>query len=62
MEYVLYSGIKAGVKRLALFHHEPTRSDGEFDTLERVLKKRAAKITAHPIEIFFAREGLELSL
>jgi phosphoribosyl 1,2-cyclic phosphodiesterase len=62
MEYAVYSGIKAGVKRLALFHHEPTRSDGEFDALERALKKRAAKIAAHPTEVFFAREGLELGL
>ena len=60
MEYALHNSIKAGVKKLALFHHEPTRKDSEFDTLERVIIDRASKINSHKIEVFFAREGLEV--
>jgi phosphoribosyl 1,2-cyclic phosphodiesterase len=62
MEHALLSSYRAGVKRLALFHHEPTRSDGEFDILERALKRRVSKVTKHPMELFFAREGLEIQL
>jgi phosphoribosyl 1,2-cyclic phosphodiesterase len=62
MEYCLLSSIKAGVKKLALFHHEPTRSDEEFDKLERALKRRVAKVRNHSIEVMFAREGLEIKL
>lgn len=62
MESVLYSCIKAGIKKLALFHHEPTRKDDEFDVLERVIKSRVAKIKSHNMEVFFAREGLEIEV
>lgn len=62
MEYAVYSSIKAGVKRLALFHHEPTRSDREFDRLEKMIKRRVEKIKSHNLEVFFAREGLEVDL
>jgi len=62
MEYVLYSSYRAGVKRVALFHHEPTRGDDEFDVLERVLKRRVEKLKNHSLELFFAREGLDVQL
>ncbi len=62
MEYVLYSTIKVGVKRVAFFHHDPTRSDAELDVIERVAKARAAKIKSQRIEVFVAREGLEINL
>lgn len=62
MEYALHSSYKAGVKRLALFHHEPTRSDGEFDIIESALTKRVSKIKDHRMEVFFAREGLEVGM
>ncbi|HEB31096.1 MAG TPA: MBL fold metallo-hydrolase [Spirochaetes bacterium] len=62
MEYALYNSIKAGVKKLAFFHHEPTRKDSEFDALEKAIIKRALKINSHKIEVFFAREGLEVAV
>lgn len=47
------------VKRLALFHHEPVRTDDQFD----VLAKRYAQSggDGEP-EIFFAKEGMEIIL
>jgi phosphoribosyl 1,2-cyclic phosphodiesterase len=62
MEGVLRSTIKAGVKRVALFHHEPTRSDAELDRLEKIAKNRIAAIKTHRMEVFMAREGLEVAL
>ncbi len=62
MEHVVYTGIKAGVKRLALFHHDPTRKDIELDKLERIIKNRVSKIKSTNIEVFFAREGQEILL
>lgn len=62
MEYVLYSTIKAGVKRVAYFHHDPTRTDEELDLIEHVAKVRAAKIKSHKIDVFVAREGMEVVL
>ena len=62
MEYVLYNSIKAKVKKLALFHHDPTRKDVELDRLERIIKGRVNKIKSADIDVFFAREGLEIEL
>jgi phosphoribosyl 1,2-cyclic phosphodiesterase len=62
IEYVLKSTIKAGVKRLALHHHDPTRPDIELDAIERVAKKRVAQIKRTNMEVFVAREGLEVEL
>ncbi len=48
---------RAGVKRLALFHHEPLRTDKEIDELAQGLgsvKKDSG------MEVFFAREGEEI--
>lgn len=48
---------RAGVKRLALFHHEPLRTDKEIDELAQKLgpvKKDSG------MEVFFAREGEEI--
>lgn len=62
VEYVLRSSLKAGVKRLALFHHDPTRKDAELDLIERAAKKRVAEIKSTSLEVFVAREGLEVTL
>lgn len=62
MEHVLLSSIKAGVKRLALHHHDPTRTDAELDVIERVVKRRADQVTSARIEVFMGREGLEVQL
>jgi phosphoribosyl 1,2-cyclic phosphodiesterase len=62
IEYALYSSVKAGAKRLVLFHHEPTRNDSEFDIIQRALEKRITRLKNHHMEVFFAREGLEIDL
>ena len=49
----------AGVKRLALFHHDPERSD---DQLDAMTKTYCVSSGTDPMEIFFAREGQEFIL
>ena len=46
---------QAGVERLALFHHDPTRDDAGVDAMEVLAQERFAGA-------FAAREGLSLSL
>ncbi len=62
IEHVLLNTIKAGVKRVALFHHDPMRSDRELARIEKAAQERAARIKSHSIEVFAAREGLEVQL
>jgi phosphoribosyl 1,2-cyclic phosphodiesterase len=62
MERALSNAVRAGVKRVALFHHEPTRADAELDHLERIAKGRASLIKSHKIDVFMAREGLTVEL
>jgi len=58
-EHAIAAAKRAGVKRLALFHHEPVRTDSEIDELTEKF--------CHPgysgdTEVFFAREGMEIEL
>ncbi|MEW6428644.1 MAG: MBL fold metallo-hydrolase [Thermodesulfobacteriota bacterium] len=51
------AAVRAGVRRLALFHHDPGRSDDQLDALV------AETAAANPgVDIFAAREGMEISL
>jgi len=59
MEHAVLSAVESGVKRLALFHHEPVRTDGEMDALEDQFCGALEKGDA---EVFFAREGMEVEL
>jgi len=57
MEYAVAAANRAGVKKLAMFHHDPDRTDESLDEL--------AKIYCEPgkfgdTEVFFAREGMEI--
>lgn len=59
IEHAIASAQRAGVKRLALFHHEPMRTDEQMDAL--------AEIHCQPgkygdMEVFFAREGMEIEV
>ncbi|MBN1103069.1 MAG: MBL fold metallo-hydrolase [Deltaproteobacteria bacterium] len=58
MEHAVMSARESGVKRLALFHHEPVRTDGEMDSLEDLLCRTAGE---GDMEVFFAREGMEVA-
>ncbi len=51
--------IKAKVKNLALFHHDPESTDRDLDAKAVSCQKRAAKHNADVI-VFCAREGVEL--
>ncbi|MCP3872094.1 MAG: MBL fold metallo-hydrolase [Desulfobacteraceae bacterium] len=59
MEHAIESSKNAGVKKLALFHHEPLYSDTKLDELSEKLCKTDA---SESMEIFFAREGMEIVL
>lgn len=55
--------IESNVKRLAFFHHDPTRSDDALDEIERYAQKelhrRGGRKDQH---IFAAREGMEIDV
>lgn len=58
-EHAIAAANRAGVKKLALFHHDPDRTDDQIDEL--------AKLYCEPgrygdTEIFFAREGMEIDV
>lgn len=59
MEEAIAMATRNRIKRLALFHHEPMRSDDQFDALANELCHAAGD---EGTEIFFAREGMEIDL
>ena len=61
IEYATDVAQAAGVKRLALFHHDPTHDDTMLDRLEAVAKARAAE-SGSGLDVFAAREGLEVHI
>lgn len=60
-EYVVRVCREAGVKKVILTHHDPTRDD---DALEKIVGnlRRQAEQTQSPLEIFAAAEGMVLNL
>jgi phosphoribosyl 1,2-cyclic phosphodiesterase len=59
MEYAVAAARRAGVKRLALFHHDPDRGDEELDRLAEIYCQKKGE--AAP-DIFFAKEGMVIEL
>ena len=59
--YAADIGVLAGVKRLALFHHDPTHTDREVDGIVREARRRAADYGSD-IEILGAAERLTVAL
>ncbi len=57
IEYATAVARAAGVRRLALFHHDPGHDDDEIERLEA-----RARDAAPDLEVFAAREGLELEV
>ena len=51
--------LAAGVKRLALFHHDPLRDDAALDQLVQTCRQRAA---AGGLDVFAAAEGQTIEL
>jgi len=59
IEYAIEAARRAQVKRLALFHHDPERTDAQLDALASVFCKRDL---AGGIDIFFAHEGMRIEI
>jgi phosphoribosyl 1,2-cyclic phosphodiesterase len=59
VDYAVWVAIECGVKKLALFHHDPTRSDDAVDELLAAAKRRGEK---HGVEVFAAAENQVVSL
>ncbi len=59
IEYAVASATRAGVKKLALFHHDPDRSDEQLDALAELYCQPG---TFADTEIFFARENMVIDL
>jgi phosphoribosyl 1,2-cyclic phosphodiesterase len=59
IEYAITTAKRSGVRRLGLFHHEPTRTDAEIDDLS---KKYCNPEFAGDVEVFFAREGMQIEI
>src|SRR5262249_273935 len=57
VEYAIHVARAAGVKRLALAHHDPGRSDDALDQLVAHYRSREDRV-----DVFAAAEGLELEL
>jgi len=58
-EHVCHQAVRANVKKMALFHHEPLRTDDQIDELGKIYctpKKYG------DVDIFFAEEGAEIEL
>ncbi len=58
-EHAVAAAKRSGVKRLALFHHEPVRTDAQIDELS---KKYCNPDYTGDTEVFFAREGMRIEL
>lgn len=53
-------GAEANVKRLAFFHHDPTRNDDALEKMEETCVAELLRIKRPDVVIFAAKEGLEL--
>ena len=53
--------LAAGVKRLALFHHDPAHTDEKMEEIGRAAKRIVAK-SGKKMECLAAREGLEIKI
>jgi phosphoribosyl 1,2-cyclic phosphodiesterase len=54
-EYAVRLATRAGARRVALFHHKPSRTDAELDEVAR-------RFAAVPIPVVVAAEGLSVEL
>ncbi|HZU04942.1 MAG TPA: cyclic nucleotide-binding domain-containing protein [Chloroflexota bacterium] len=61
VEYVTDLAVRAGVRRLVLFHHDPSRDDRAVGALVHHASQRVAQ-QGGAVEVLAAAEGLELVL
>lgn len=60
-DYVADVAVQARVRRLALFHHEPTHDDAAIDRMVAYTRDRARE-AGSAVDVFAAAEGLSLVL
>jgi ribonuclease BN (tRNA processing enzyme) len=58
-EYAVWLAAEAGAKRLALYHHDPTRCDDAVDYLTKVVTHVGER---SGVEVFAASEGLTIKV
>ncbi len=61
MEDSVTLALRAGVKRLVLFHHDPNHDDKTIDTFVREARAQVRKLRGK-LKVEAAREGLVLEL
>jgi ribonuclease BN (tRNA processing enzyme) len=54
-EYAVGLAVRAGARRVALFHHKPSRTDDQLDAIGR-------RFAAGPLPVLVAAEGLSVDL
>ena len=59
IEYAIDAAKRNNVRRLALFHHDPERSDEQIDAMS---EKYCQPEQTGGVEVFFAREGMQVTL
>ena len=59
--YVRDVAVAADVKRLALFHHDPTHDDAWIEETVKVLRRSMTDLSS-PIDVFAAAEQMELQI
>jgi len=60
-EYAIRICREAGVKALALTHHDPLRTDQQLDAMNREIQEKL-NLEGLSMQVFFAREGQEIEL
>ncbi len=58
-KYSITQALKARVKKLAFFHHDPNRTDKQLDSIKKVFENQFLK---YNLEVFPAYERLEVEL
>lgn len=63
IEGAIELGAKSRCKRVALFHHDPVRSDAQLEVLEKFCDEEVKKLgKENELKVFAGREGLEIEL
>lgn len=62
VEVAVDTAIKAGVKRLILFHHDPAHDDSTIDGLLAAAQQRAAMLGNSQLQILAAYDGMSVEL
>jgi peroxiredoxin/phosphoribosyl 1,2-cyclic phosphodiesterase len=59
VETAVDTAIRAGVRRLYLFHHDPQHTDADLDAMLALARRRAARLAGSRLAVFSAADGDE---